>query len=111
MDQIISKKRWIIEGAHNLNWVSNSLKNADLIIFLDTPYYTRIWRITKRYLKQLIGVESANYAPTFKIFKNMFRWNHFFEKKSKAEIIKMFQQDKMNAIIVKDQKELDQYFN
>jgi adenylate kinase family enzyme len=111
LDQIVSTKRWIIEGAHSYSWVGKSFQNADLIIFLDTPYYVRVLRIIKRYLRQIIGVESANYTPSFKMFKAMFRWNSFFEKDSKPRIIKMFQQDKFNSIILKNNIEIDKYFN
>jgi adenylate kinase family enzyme len=74
LEQIVSMKRWIVEGAHNHYRVGKSFKNADLIIFLDTPYFLRVFRIINRYVRQLIGVESANYTPFFKMFKDMFRW-------------------------------------
>lgn len=81
LDQIVSTKKWIIEGAHSQPWVSKSIQNADLIIFLDTPYFVRIRRIIKRFVRQIIGVELANYKPSFNILKAMFRWNRKFERK------------------------------
>ena len=111
LEQIVSTKRWIIEGVHSQHWVGTSFKNADLIIFLDTPYFVRAFRIINRYVRQLIGVESANYTPSFKIFKDMFRWNRAFEKESKPKILKMIQEDKSISIIVKDNLEIDKYFN
>ncbi|WP_442600453.1 AAA family ATPase [Neobacillus sp. D3-1R] len=111
LDQIVSTKRWIIEGAHSHPWVGKSFQNADLIIFLDTPYFKRILRIIKRYVRQIIGVESANYTPSFSMFKAMFRWNSFFEKESKPKILKMLQQDMSNFIILKDNQKIYKYFN
>jgi adenylate kinase family enzyme len=88
LEQIVSMKRWIVEGAHNHYRVGKSFKNADLIIFLDTPYFLRVFRIINRYVRQLIGVESANYTPFFKMFKDMFRWNRVFEKESRSKILR-----------------------
>lgn len=111
LEEIVSTNRWIIEGVHNHKWVTKSFKNADLIIFLDTPYFVRIYRIIKRYIRQLLGVETANYTPSLKMFKKMFGWNRYFEKESKPELLKMFQKNKVNSIILKDNNEIDKYFN
>jgi adenylate kinase family enzyme len=111
LEQIVSTKSWIIEGAHSHPWVGKSFQKADLIIFLDTPYFVRILRIIKRYVRQKIGVESANYTPSFNMFKAMFRWNSVFEKESKPKILIMFQQGKFNSIILKDNKKIHKYLN
>lgn len=111
LNQIVNTNRWIIEGASLHDWVGNSFKNADIIIFLDTPYYVRVFRIIKRYFRQLKGVESANYKPSFKMFKKMFRWNRIFEKESKPMILKMLQSDEFNSIILTDNMEIMKYFN
>ncbi|WYP27533.1 hypothetical protein NSQ54_05330 [Alkalihalobacillus sp. FSL W8-0930] len=42
LSNIVQLDRWIIEGVHH-TWVGPSLDQADLIIFLDTPYRTRIY--------------------------------------------------------------------
>lgn len=82
-----------------------------MIIFLDTPYLVRIYRITKRYIRQLLGIEAANYKPSFKMFMKMFGWNSGFEKQSKPKILKMLQQDHVHSIILKDNKEINEFFN
>lgn len=46
-------------------------------------------------MRQLLGVESANYTPSFKMFKDMFRWNRFLKKGIKPKILKMIQKDNM----------------
>ena len=63
--------------------------NADLIIFLDTPYDVRTFRIMKRYIYQVFGMEKSNYKPSFAIFKKMFSWNKYFEEVSKKEILQI----------------------
>lgn len=54
--------------------------NSQIIIFLDIPYLVRIFRFSKRFLKQLLHIEEANYKPSLKMYFNMFKWNHSFEK-------------------------------
>lgn len=63
LEEIVNTNRWIIEGAHNHKWVTKSFKNADLIIFLDTPYFVRIYRIIKRYIRQLLGEKQLTILP------------------------------------------------
>jgi hypothetical protein len=110
LDSIIRTDRWIIEGAHNHDWVFKSFQNADLIIFLDTPYAIRIIRITRRFILQKLGVEKTNYTPTINIFMKMFEWNAGFEKQSKPMILNMLRQDNIKSLILKDNSMIDQYF-
>ncbi|MFC7393819.1 AAA family ATPase [Scopulibacillus cellulosilyticus] len=107
---IIESTAWIIEGVH-YKWVLQSFQKADLIIFLDTSYSKRIYRIIKRFILQKIGVEKANYQPTFKIFKDMFNWNAHFENKSRPEIIKMLDQFSSKLITLKDNMEIGRFFS
>ncbi|MFK3939220.1 DNA topology modulation protein FlaR [Alkalihalobacillus sp. NPDC078783] len=91
--------QWIIEGVHHI-WVRPSLDQADLVIFLDTPYWIRNYRIIKRYIRQKVGVEKANYDPTVKMFLNMFKWNIYFEKESKPNILILLEQYKDKVVIL-----------
>ncbi|MEB1808342.1 MAG: AAA family ATPase [Bacillaceae bacterium] len=111
LDQIVRTKRWIIEGAHHHHWVGKSFDNADLIIFLDTSYWVRTYRINKRFVRQVLRIEAANYKPSFKIYKSMFRWNKGFEKESKPKIFKMLEQRKVKFMILKNNKEMDPLFD
>ena len=111
LNKIICSDRWIIEGAHYHNWVFKSFQNADLIIFLDTPYAKKIFRIIKRFLFQKVGIEKANYTPTVKMFLKMFEWNAGFEKQSKPLILNMLRQDNIRSLILKDNRKIDEYLN
>jgi adenylate kinase family enzyme len=110
LDNIIRSNRWIIEGAHSHDWILKSFQNAELIIFLDTPYALRIIRIIRRFILQKLGVEKSNYTPTIHIFMKMFEWNAGFEKSSKPLILKMFRQSNMKSLILKDNRKIGQYF-
>lgn len=52
LQSIVQTDSWIIEGIHQEEWVIQSFQQADCIIFLDTPYKIRIFRIIKRFVKQ-----------------------------------------------------------
>ncbi|QHE51559.1 AAA family ATPase [Pontibacillus sp. HMF3514] len=104
LSSIVQSKRWIIEGVHH-NWVGESFREADLIIFLDTPYSIRNYRIIKRFFLQKIGTEKSNYNPTFQIFKRMFMWNKNYENKEKPEILKRLSEYNTKLVILKDNDE------
>ncbi|MCF2648313.1 AAA family ATPase [Niallia circulans] len=85
LHRIVQTDKWIIEGVHHDEWVKNSFQQADIIIFLDTNYYIRTYRIMKRFIKQKVGIEKAHYQPSFKIFFKMFQWNKHFEEVGKPD--------------------------
>ncbi|MFG6149235.1 DNA topology modulation protein FlaR [Halobacillus sp. B23F22_1] len=85
--QILGSESWILEGVHYEPWMRKSFQEADVIIFLDTPYSRRKYRIINRFIKQKLGLEKANYTPTFSIFIKMFKWNASFEKNSKPVVL------------------------
>jgi adenylate kinase family enzyme len=109
LNSIIQSDAWIIEGVHH-KWVTKSFQKSDLIIFLDTPYSKRKFRIILRFILQKLRIEKANYQPTFKIFKDMFKWNAYFESKSKPEIFTILNDYKAKVIMVKDGNEVKEYF-
>jgi adenylate kinase family enzyme len=110
LNNIISSDTWIIEGVHH-KWVPHSFQNAELIIFLDTDYSKRTYRIIKRFIFQVFDIEKANYKPTFKMFKKMFAWNAYFEKESKPEIITILSQYNDKLLVLKDNIEINNYID
>ena len=91
LTQVVNSEAWIIEGAHH-KWVLPSFEKADVIIFLDTSYRRRVYRIIRRFMLQKIGMEKANYNPTLQMFLKMFVWNAQFEYQSKREILDVLRQ-------------------
>ena len=80
LSSIIASENWIIEGVHH-KWVSPCFQHANLILFLDTNCPARKFRIIKRFLKQKIGIEKANYKPILKILQDLYNYNTVFEYK------------------------------
>lgn len=105
---ILNLNEWIVEGVHSVDWVMQSIQKADVIIFLDVNYFVRINRIIRRFFLQRLGREKANYIPTFKIFRKMFKWNHLFEK-DKSEILKKVYAYNENLVILSENKDLEKY--
>ncbi|MEA0552906.1 AAA family ATPase [Lysinibacillus irui] len=110
LQSIVQTDSWIIEGIHQEEWVIQSFQQADCIIFLDTPYKIRIFRIIKRFVKQKIGIEKAHYQPTFSIFFKMFRWNKRFELKGKPKFFKQQGDVLDKLLVVQHKKDVDNYF-
>ncbi|MEI4801631.1 shikimate kinase [Bacillus sp. FJAT-51639] len=106
LNDIVSSDAWIIEGAHH-TWVSQSFQHAGIIIFLDVALSKRIYRITKRFILQLLQLEKANYKPSFHMYLKMFKWTRDFERESKAEILYMFGEYSDKVVVLKDNREVD----
>ncbi|MFS0883462.1 DNA topology modulation protein FlaR [Bacillus sp. 7586-K] len=106
LNSIINSETWIIEGVHNEDWVANSFRNADLIIFLDTNYAIRTYRIIKRFVFQKLRLEDSNYKPTFKIFFKMFKWNRYFEEVGKPNFFKKFGRYSDKLLIITGKKQV-----
>ena len=110
LHRIVQTDKWIIEGVHHDEWVKNSFQQADIIIFLDTNYYIRTYRIMKRFIKQKVGIEKAHYQPSFKIFFKMFQWNKHFEEVGKPDFLKKYQEYQGKVFVVKGKKGAYQKF-
>ncbi|MFC9539938.1 AAA family ATPase [Lysinibacillus sp. NPDC056959] len=106
LQNIILTKAWIIEGVHNEEWVAQSFSNADLIIFLNTNYYIRSYRIIKRFTLQKLGLEKSNYKPSFSIFIKMFKWNRHFEEIGKPNFYHKYGMYRDKLIVVSSKREI-----
>ena len=51
IDSIIKKDVWVTEGIY-LWWTQKLFENADLVIWLDVPYYKVAWRVIKRHYQR-----------------------------------------------------------
>ncbi|WP_406944324.1 AAA family ATPase [Halobacillus sp. SY10] len=108
LKQVVKKEGWIMEGVHNEWWVEESFRHADVIIFLDTKYSVRTYRIIKRFILQKLRLEKSNYTPTFRIFFKMFKWNKYFEENGKPHFFQAFEEVQDKVLKVSTVKELEQ---
>ncbi|WP_390353655.1 AAA family ATPase [Virgibacillus halophilus] len=110
LHRIIQSDNWIIEGVHNEDWVSNCFHHAELIIFLDTDYSIRIYRIIKRFLKQKLRLEKSNYKPSVKIFFKMFKWNRYFERVVKVNFFSKYGKYENKIEVIRNTSGMKKYF-
>ncbi|HEX2944845.1 MAG TPA: AAA family ATPase [Clostridia bacterium] len=77
-NSIIEQSKWIIEDVGRPCFEAG-MKEADMIILLETPSMTRNFRIIKRWLKQRLGIEKCIYAPRLKMLVSMLRWSRDYD--------------------------------
>lgn len=111
LNSIINSDAWIIEGVHNEEWVSNSFRHAELIIFLEIKYSIRTYWIIKRFILQKLGLEKSNYNPTFQIFRKMFKWNRYFEEVGKPNFHHKFGKYSDKIVVITNMRQLENYFD
>jgi len=75
--KIISED-YIIEDTGRACFVEG-LKLADQIVVLDIPYRIRAFRIIRRHVRQVFGVEKEGYRPSLKMVRMMFNWAKNFD--------------------------------
>ncbi|MCR4327449.1 MAG: AAA family ATPase [Nanoarchaeota archaeon] len=84
--KISDKEKWIIEGAHNREWVKDTVKKADLVIFLNPSKIVMAKRIIlnrKNKFRLLYGI--LRWGPkTYRDYKKIVK--KFVELKNKKEI-------------------------
>ncbi|TGB03856.1 ATP-binding cassette domain-containing protein [Halobacillus salinus] len=74
---------WIVEGVHLNDWMKGSLERADHIVWLEPPLAFRIYRVIRRYLRQLLGRESSNYRPSLRMLRDMIRWSFTYQNEER----------------------------
>ncbi|WP_313893045.1 hypothetical protein [Psychrobacillus sp.] len=96
--KIDSKGDWIFEGVYRPSY-HLVLDLADVIIWLDPPLFKRKYRIFRRHIKQVLGIEQCAYEPNLLMLRNMYKWTSDFEKKRPLlnEMLKPYQ-DKIITI-------------
>ncbi|NTS76115.1 adenylate kinase [Catenovulum sp. SM1970] len=52
-DEILTKERWLIDGLGTLSSFEQRVQSADTLIYVDLPYSTAYYLVTKRLMKSL----------------------------------------------------------
>ena len=71
---------WVMEGVYRPSYHA-LFDMADAIIWLDPPLNKRRYRIFRRHVKQILGLEACAYKPDFQMLINMYKWTEDFERK------------------------------
>jgi len=83
LEQFMAQPSWIIEGSYH-EWVSNSFRQADVIVILTTPVWVRHWRIFIRFLKRQFSSTQPEYG-SFCSLIDLLKYNQAFDKKHLSE--------------------------
>lgn len=98
-------KNYIIEGVlrKKLEFICNLV---DYIIIFDIDKEVLRKRIKKRYIKQKLGLEKANYKPTKEFLNQMYIWLETYNYDKDKNIIKKYSN---KVIILRNNKEVKKY--
>lgn len=108
---ILVRPSWIIEGVHSEEWTLSTFEKADAVLFLDPPRNVRKWRITKRFIKQRLKLESVHYNPTWTIYRKMFKWDRYFEENGKPHVLRFCEDFPCRLVIIKNQADQKRFVN
>ena len=105
---IKEKKEWIIEGVYH-DWVSEAIKKAELLIWLNPGKNKISFRILKRYLMRK-GKEKETFKDVLYLIKWSRKYNENDSKtyKKHNEFIKKHKKD---TIILKNNKQTREFLN
>lgn len=53
-EKILSEECWIVDGIGPIDSFNRRLEIADTLIYIDLPYHTSYWLVTKRLLKSIV---------------------------------------------------------
>ena len=103
---IVELEDWVIEGAHTHSWIQPIINHAETIVYYEPSKKVRLYRIHKRFIKQLLRVEKANYKPSFQMLKKMYEWTNKHETTWKFNNEKLLEPYKGKLIHIRNRKEL-----
>ncbi len=105
-DKLANKKKWIIEGIFG-SWTINSLKKADLVIWLKTSSIKRVIRILKRNLKN--EKENETIKDAIKLAKYSLKYRFGKGSQSHSAHKELFNKYKINYITLKSNKQITKF--
>ncbi|ALQ16292.1 AAA family ATPase [Listeria monocytogenes] len=108
LKEILQQENWIIEGVHLEAWATESIDQADVIIFLNLPKKQIRQQLRKRQVKQVLRIESAHYPVRFNMLKKMFYWDDLFDQRTKPLIEKRIMQNPEKWLVIKEKNEIQE---
>ena len=111
VDKILKNKDWIID-ARGTDWDRHAMLKADLIIWLRTSFYKRVFRIFKRYFKRRKNPKfSEKFFEQFTIILYTLSFR-FSQKATGFSLLKRYlEKNKLQPIIIKTNRDLKKFLN
>lgn len=105
-DKLANKNKWIIEGIFG-SWAINTLKKADLVIWLKTSSIKRVIRILKRNIKNKRKNETIKDALNLAKYSLKYKFGKGSQSYSAHK--KLFDKHKINYIVLKSNKQINNF--
>lgn len=112
VSRLAQKAKWVTEGIY-VSWTKKLIEQADLIIWLDMPYYKTLFRVIKRFIAhKLRGDEKFGFKNTLKFIFHLKKYYYNKEgdlqkQTTRAQTKKVLEPFKGKVIQIKEIKNLD----
>lgn len=107
-DAILNNEFWIIEDVGRTKF-KKGREQADIIYYIKFSKLKSYYRVTKRWIKQRIGIEEYNHPPTFKqllYFLSIVK-SYYKEENNKLKELEKFQ----NKLVFLNNKKIKEILN
>lgn len=84
--RITQHSDWIVDGIYTKDWATPVYEQADHILFIHTNLWLRDYRILKRFLKRLFGIEKNEPNGSIRALIALLCFNHRIEKDYRQKI-------------------------
>ena len=104
---ILCTDDWIVEGAY-CSWLTESFRQADVILVLEMPVRVCQSRIIRRFFKRKLGLEGGK-RETLGSLIDLLRWTAAFEKNNLPEIHEMLAAYPDKTVTLHSRAEAERY--
>ncbi|MBM7579361.1 AAA family ATPase [Jeotgalibacillus terrae] len=109
LKEIIEQPAWIIEGMHNEEWTYDTFEHADVLCLLNPPKKVIKYRLTKRFIRQKLKLETVHYTPTISIYFKMFKWAKMFDEKGRPNVMHLSETVQAELIILENDRDVKEF--
>lgn len=107
-DRILSNDSWIIEDIGRTKF-KKGREQAEIIYYIKFSKIKSYYRVTKRWVKQRLGLETYNYPPTFKQLLYFFFTVKSYYKKEKTRLKEL--EDFKDKLVFLNKKKIKDIIN
>ena len=104
--EILNTDSWIIEDVGR-DLFKQGREDADIIYYLKNSKLSSYFRITKRSIRQVLGLETYNCPPSFKEWKSLIKTAKYYHNKEKETLEELDEYlNKLEIVTSKDIKKI-----
>ena len=98
----LAQDRWVIDGVGSWASVKARLAMADVIIFVDLPFWRHLWWATKRQVTSLlVGREDGPPGcPMWKVTFRLYRMMWWLHREMRPDLIRAIEAERARARVV-----------